>query len=714
MKNKKANIGKEIIRVLSEGGNVKMNYKQIAAKVGIFDKKGREKVKNIINDFVEAHIILTAGRGKYKLSPKHYTLKTTGHNYIVGKLSVRQNGMAFVIREDGEADDIFVADSNLQNALHGDMVKVLLFPSRRDKRPEGQVVEIIKRNQYPIVGVIKHNNGINFFIPDNPSYRKNIIIPARFLSTAQEGEKVVVTIVDWATSNKNPVGKVIEVLGTPGEHDVEMNAILVEYNFPLHFSEKVEKEAAALKTTINDEEIKKRRDFRSVTTFTIDPADAKDFDDAISYEKLENERVRIGIHIADVSFFVKKGSPIDQEAYERGTSVYLVDRTIPMFPETLANNLCSLRPHEDKLCYSAVFDLDEEGKVHHEWYGRTVIHSDRQFSYEEVQQIIEEKKGDLVDIILPIHHIAQKLRQKRIENHAINFETKEVKFVLDDEGKPIDVVIKESKEANFLIEELMLLANKKVAEKIGKVTQKEKEVKTFVYRVHDEPITDKLEQFKLFSHKLGYEIKTTSRRALVSSFNHLFEETKSSGEYDMMSHLIVRLMARAVYSTNNIGHYGLAFPYYTHFTSPIRRYPDLMVHRLFDAYLKNKQSVNKEEYENYCKHASQMEQKATEAERNSIKYKQAEYLADKIGQEFEALVTGIAKWGLFAEIKESKCEGLIPMRKLDDDFYYIDEENYTLVGLHKGNTIRIGDTITIKVVEVDILKKQMNFELVKL
>jgi ribonuclease R len=480
----------------------------------------------------------------------------------------------------------------------------------------------------------------------------------------------------------------------------------------LAFPDEVEDEAAALNRPIPESEINKRRDFRTVPTFTIDPADAKDFDDAISYEKLENGHHRIGVHIADVSYYVRPGSWLDQEAYHRGTSVYLVDRTIPMFPEVLSNNLCSLRPQEDKLCYSAVFDLDDQAKVHKEWFGRTVIHSDRRFSYEEAQEVIETERGDFSECILPAHHLAQVLRKERFEHNAINFETEEVRFKLDDKGKPIGVYLKIQKEANFLIEEFMLLTNKKVAEKVGKRRSRNQEIKTFVYRVHDEPIPDKLETFKNFVHSIGYEIKTTSKKAVVSSFHTLFEETKGKGEYDMLTKLSIRLMSKAVYSTDNIGHYGLAFPFYTHFTSPIRRYPDLMVHRLLDLYLYGKPSVNKEEYEGYSKHSSRMEQLAAEAERASIKYKQAEYLVDRIGEVMDATVSGISKWGVYAELVESKGEGLIPMRCFDDDFYYIDEEHYTLVGLHKGKSVRFGDKIKVKIVSVDLQKKQLNFDIV--
>jgi len=709
-----SSIEKKIVELFSTGDNAKYNYKQISAKINIFDKEGREVVKKILQDFLDAKILLAAGQGKYKINSRYLSKEFTRKNYVTGKIQITSTGSAYVIQEDKEAEDIFIGDGNLSNALHNDIVKVLVFPTRRKKNPEGQVVEILERSKKQLVGIIKINKGIAYFIPDNPSFRRDILIPGRFLNNAKSGDKVVVVITEWVEGSRSPLGKVIHLLGKPGDNNVEMNAILAEYDFPLAFPERVEKEAEKISKTISDEDIAKRRDFRSFTTFTIDPADAKDFDDAISYEKLDNGLHRIGVHIADVSHYVKKGSPLDQEAYERGTSVYLVDRTIPMLPEVLSNNLCSLRPNEDKLCFSAVFDLNDDAKVIHEWFGKTVINSDRRFSYEEVQEIIESGKGPLDSVILQVDALAKILRQKRMENNAINFETEEVKFKLDENSKPIGVYLKVQKEANFLIEEFMLLANKRVAEKIGKTNAPKQDVKTFVYRIHDEPIQEKLTTFKNFVKKLGFDIKTGSHKALANSFNQLFSEMKERTEYNMLTKLSIRLMARAVYSTDNIGHYGLAFPYYTHFTSPIRRYPDLMVHRLLEDYMNGKPSVKKTEYEEYCKHSSQMEQKATEAERTSVKYKQAEYLADKIGETFEATISGISKWGVYAELEESKCEGMIPMRKFDDDFYYIDEENYTLVGLHHGKSLRFGDKIQVRVVEVDLVKKQMTFDIIRL
>ena len=703
-------LGRKIIEALTKSTKEKLNYKQIAAKVGIYDRQGREQVKALINEFVDAHIVIHTGRGKYKINPKYLTQKTTNKNFMVGRVQINRSGTAFVISENDLAEDVFVAEANLSNALHNDLVKVLVFPARNKRSPEGEVVEVIERSKKQLVGTIQISKGIAYFIPDNPVYRRDILIPGRMLNGAKSGEKVVVVITDWVAGTRSPLGEVRFVLGKPGENNVEMNAILAENDFPLAFPETVLNECADINPNIPEKEIRSRRDFRNVTTFTIDPADAKDFDDAISYEKLENGLHRVGVHIADVSYYVRPNSEIDKEAYSRGTSIYLVDRTIPMLPEKLCNELCSLKPNEDKLCYSAVFDLDDNAKVHKEWFGRTLINSNRRFTYEEAQEIIESQSGELAEEILNVHNLSQVLRKQRFDNHAINFETEEVKFKLDENSKPIGVYLKVQKEANFLIEEMMLLANRRVAEKIGKKSSKNKEIKTFVYRVHDEPIEDKLATFKNFVGKLGYDLQAGNRKQFTESLNKMLEAAKEKNEYGLLGKLSVRIMARAIYTTDNIGHFGLAFPYYTHFTSPIRRYPDLMVHRLLDDYLNQKPSANKVQFDEYCKHCSMMEQKATEAERASIKYKQAEYLVDKIGQEFDATVSGIAKWGVFAELNESKCEGLIPMKSFDDDFYYIDEDNYTLVGLHNGKNIRFGDTIRIKVVEVDLLKKTMTFD----
>ena len=714
-------LSKKIIDALMQGKNEKLNYKQIAAKVGVYDKKGREKVKEHIDRLIEAKLLLKAGRGKYRLNYKQLKGKESGRNIVTGKIEMKRSGMAFVIpqydrndtHDESLEEDIFIADGNLGNALNNDIVRVSIFPSRKGKRREGQVVEVVQRSKKQLVGTIQVKKGVAYFIPDNAFFRRDIIIPGRLLKKAKSGDKVVVVIVDWPAGTRSPLGEVTHVLGQPGNNNVEMLSILAENDFPLAFPKNVEEEAAAIPKQIAEKEILRRRDFRSVTTFTIDPADAKDFDDALSFEQLSEGLYRVGIHIADVSFYVRPGTALDAEAYHRATSVYLVDRTIPMLPEALSNNLCSLNPGADKLCYSAVFDIDDHAKVHKEWFGHTVINSNRRFNYEEAQEIIETKKGDLSDIILKLNDLASIMRKQRFDNNAINFETEEVKFKLDENSHPIGVYLKVQKEANWLIEEFMLLANRRVAEKIGRKRLTGKTPNTFFYRIHDKPLDEKLNTFKTFVKKLGFDLKTSSTKAFRGSLNQMLADEKGKSDYDMLSKLSIRIMARACYSTENIGHYGLAFPFYTHFTSPIRRYPDLMVHRLLDHYLANKESVNKDQFEEYCKHCSMMEQQATQAERDSVKYKQAEYLVDKVGEVFEATISGISKWGIYAELKESKCEGMIPMRSFDDDFYYIDEENYTLVGLHHGHSLRFGDSIKVRVVAVDMIKRQMDFQIVR-
>ena len=539
-------LGRKIIEALTKSTKEKLNYKQIAAKVGIYDRQGREQVKALINEFVDAHIVIHAGRGKYKINPKYLTQKTTNKNFMVGRVQINRSGTAFVISENDLAEDVFVAEANLSNALHNDLVKVLVFPARNKRSPEGEVVEVIERSKKQLVGTIQISKGIAYFIPDNPVYRRDILIPGRMLNGAKSGEKVVVVITDWVAGTRSPLGEVRFVLGKPGENNVEMNAILAENDFPLAFPETVLNECADINPNIPEKEIRSRRDFRNVTTFTIDPADAKDFDDAISYEKLENGLHRVGVHIADVSYYVRPNSEIDKEAYSRGTSIYLVDRTIPMLPEKLCNELCSLKPNEEKLCYSAVFDLDDNAKVHKEWFGRTVINSNRRFTYEEAQEIIESQSGELAEEILNVHKLSQVLRKQRFDNHAINFETEEVKFKLDENSKPIGVYLKVQKEANFLIEEMMLLANRRVAEKIGKKSSKNKEIKTFVYRVHDEPIEDKLATFKNFVGKLGYDLQAGNRKQFTESLNKMLEAAKEKNEYGLLGKLSEILPAHKI------------------------------------------------------------------------------------------------------------------------------------------------------------------------
>lgn len=703
---------KSLLKIFAKTPFDALNYKQVASRMGAFDKGSRKMIADTILSLAEEKILIEERKGKYKIDPKYINDDLLPQNYVVGTIDMKQTGKAYVIPNNDTMDDIMISANNTRHALHGDTVKVLLFPARRMHKQEGQVVEIIQRAKTRFVGRIQLQSHFAFLIPDNRSMAVDIFIPLENLNDAKNGDKALVEMTEWPKHLNNPVGKVVQVLGKPGDNNVEMQSILAEFDFPLSFPKEVEKAADKISMDIPEEEIAKRRDFRSITTFTIDPADAKDFDDALSIRKLDNGNYEIGVHIADVSHYVVENGTIDHEAYNRGTSVYLVDRTIPMLPERLCNGVCSLRPNEDKLCFSAVFEMNDDAVVLNKWFGKTVINSDRRFSYEEAQAVIETGEGELKEEILKLNSLATILREQRYKNGAINFDTKEVKFILDENAKPIGVYTKEAKEANFLIEEFMLLANRSVAEHIGKVKERKK-AKTFVYRVHDEPNPEKLGTFVQFVAKLGYKIKTTSRKTLADSFNKLFVDIEGKGEQNMIDSIAIRTMSKAYYSTDNIGHYGLGFPYYTHFTSPIRRYPDLMVHRLLYSYLNNASSANIEFCEEQCKHSSLMERKAAEAERTSVKYKQAEFLSDKIGQEFPALISGVSKWGIYAEIEENKCEGMISLGSLQDDYYYLDEDNYQVIGRRYGQQYKLGDSIRIKVLRVDMEKKQMDFALIE-
>lgn len=684
------------------------NYRQVSHMLGVSDKVSKDLINNIIESLADSGIIVALNRGKYKYNPELVAEKYQ-HTIIEGRVDMKQTGKAYVISKELD-EDVFIAPNNTGNALHNDTVKVRLFPMRKNHKMEGEVIEILQRFKNQFVGRVQISGRFAFLVPDEANMPNDIFIPMESLKDAKNGQKAIARIVDWPERSKNPFGEIIQVLGEPGNNDVEMNSILASFEFPLQFTKKSLKEAEQIPIEIPESEIKKRRDFRNIWTCTIDPPDAKDFDDALSLVKKESGLWEVGVHIADVSYYVRQGSAIDEEAYERGTSVYLVDRTIPMLPEKLSNNVCSLRPNEDKLCYSAVFDMDDNGRIYNEWYGKTIINSNRRYSYEEVQAMIEGGEGDFKTELLILNGLATKLREERFKKGSIAFTSVEVKFILDEKGKPVDTYIKEQKEANMLIEDFMLLANRSVAEKIGK-KRNEEDGKTFVYRIHDEPNPEKLQKFSEFLVKLGYKMNLGSRKQISKSFNNLFEEIAGKGEEAMIESIAIRTMAKAVYSTFNIGHYGLAFPYYTHFTSPIRRYPDLMVHRLFDAYLHGKPSADRDEYEEYCTHSSDMERKAAEAERASVKYKQAEYLMDKIGQSFKGLISGVSKWGIYVELEGNKCEGMISMREMDDDFYYLDEESYRVIGQHRGREFRLGDPIEIKVKKVDLQKKQMDFVL---
>jgi len=685
------------------------NYKQIASVVGARDAAAKNLVREILEELAQKGELNEYRRGKYKINPEKFHEMTPAKSIITGKVDMKQTGKAYVI-SDELGEDVFIASNHTGHALHNDTVKVQLFPKRKGHKFEGQITEIVKRAKTRFVGTIEKSARFAFLISDSNSMPVDIFIPLSDLKGAKNGQKAVVRMTEWPEHANNPFGEVEKVLGRPGDNEVEMQSILAEHDFPLSFPKSAEKEAGKIRTEINSADIKGRRDCRKIPTFTIDPADAKDYDDAISYRKLQNGNHEVGVHIADVSHYVKPGGAIDEEAFNRATSIYLVDRVIPMLPEKLSNNVCSLRPNEDKLTFSAIFELDDDARIINEWFGKTIINSNRRFDYETAQKIIESGKGEMQEQILPVHRLAEKLRDARFKNGAINFETEEVKFILDDKGKPVDTYVKVQKEANWMIEDFMLLANRRVAERIGRQRGKNPP-KTFVYRIHDQPSPEKLNNFMQFVGRLGYKMKLRSERSLAKSFNDLFSQVQGKGEENLVETLAVRTMAKAEYSTQNIGHYGLAFKYYTHFTSPIRRYPDLMVHRLLERYFDKQPSVDKEEYEARCQHASEMERRAVEAERASIKLKQAEFMADKIGEDFDGLISGVSKYGIFVEVKENKCEGMIRLRDLDDDFYYLDEENYKVIGHRYGHEFKLGDPIRIKVKHIDIRKKQLDYGL---
>ncbi len=694
-------LAQNIISIFQNNPSKSFNYKQLAAQLMLPNKQDRQLVIEILDELVFSDRAEEIQPGKYRLVSKA--------GIITGVVDLTQAGYGFIISEDIE-EDVFVSQRNLNHALHGDRVRVNLFAKRKGKSIEGEVIEIIERRKETFVGVIEITPKYAFLITDSREMPYDLFIPLEKLNGAKNGQKIVARITDWPQNAKNPFGEVVEILGMPGEHETEMHAILAQYELPLGFPDDVEAEAQQIDEKISKQEIANRKDYREITTFTIDPHDAKDFDDALSIRKLENGNFEVGVHIADVTHYVKTKSLLEAEAFNRGTSVYLVDRVVPMLPEKLSNMVCSLRPHEDKLCYSAVFELDPEAEIYDEWFGRTIINSNHRFTYEEAQEVIDKEQGTLSEEIITLNNLAQQLRKKRFENGAIAFDKVEIKFEIDDTGKPLGVFFKEHKESNQLIEEFMLLANKRVAEFIGKKKGKEKP-KTFVYRIHDKPNSDKLASFSNFITKFGYGIKTNSAKNISNSINNLLQQVKGSKEQNIIETLAVRAMAKAVYSTTNIGHYGLNFEHYTHFTSPIRRYPDMMVHRLLTIYLDNGGSQNKKEFEKRCEHASDMEKKATEAERDSIKYKQVEFMSDKIGKTYDGIISGVTEWGLFVELEENKCEGLLPMSELKDDFYILDEDNYCLIGKTFKKKYQLGDDINVIIWRTNLIKKQLDFKL---
>ena len=701
-----------ILSIYGESPFRPMNYKQICKVLGIKDAAGKDVVYHILIDLFEKGILREERPYRYVLNPAYLEEYGPKKQYVEGTVDMKSTGKAYVILDDQAGEDVFIAPNNTGQALHGDRVRVAMFPKRKDKKPEGEIVEVLQRKHTDFVGVLHISHGYVYVVPDMSTVPVDIFVPKGELHGAKNGQKVVVHMVDWPENSGNPFGEIIRVLGTPGENNVEMESILLAHDYPLEFSQEVEKEAAKISTRILKSEIGNRKDYRPVFTITIDPADAKDFDDAISLQKLPNGHWEVGVHIADVSHYVKPGSAIDEEAYRRGTSVYLVDRTIPMLPEKLCNKVCSLRPDEEKLTFSVVFEMDDDANVLNHWIGKTVIKSCRRYAYEEVQTMIEGGEGDYKEEILTFHHLASKLREKRMAQGSLNFHSEEVKFILDEKGKPIDTYIRVQNESHELIEDFMLLANRTVAETFGKPESKWHNY-TFVYRVHDEPNPEKLNNFLRLISRLGYSMDISSRSKLIKSYNQLFDDVEGKGEKNLVETVAIRTMAKAVYSTENIGHYGLSFDYYTHFTSPIRRYPDLMVHRLITRYLlENQDSVNKKEYDDYCVHTSEMEKQAEEMERQSVKYKQAEYLQDKIGQVFEGLISGVSKWGLYVELKDNKCEGLVRYEDMPGDYYFLDEENFRVIGQGSGRVIQLGDEVKVMVKKVDLFKRQMDFELI--
>ena len=698
----KAGLKTTLMALFYEEPTFVYNYKQLSSKIGAKNTTAQLMVSVALQELRDNEALEEVSKGRYRLKAK------SGSTFT-GTMDLNYKGFGQVFCEELNST-VLIQSTNMNHALDGDKVKIRLFARRKKSDPEGEVVEVVERAQKTLVGTVEISKFSAFLVPSK-RMPFDLFIPKESLKGAKHGQKAIARILDWPENARNPVAEIIDVLGDAGSNNTEMHAILAEFGLPYKYPEKVDEAANKIPLKISDEEIAKRRDFRKVPTFTIDPADAKDFDDALSIQKLENGFWEVGVHIADVTHYVRLNSVLEDEAYIRATSVYLVDRVVPMLPERLSNGVCSLRPHEEKLCYSAVFQLDENAKIQKEWFGRTVIFSDRRFSYEEAQAVIETGEGEMKTEILTLDALAKKLRAKRFAGGSIDFDRVEVKIIVDDAGKPTSIFFKESKDSNKLIEEFMLLANKQVAELIGKPGARKKE-KTFVYRIHDKPDPEKLEKFNHFIKRFGYGIMTNSPASVSASMNQLITNVNGKKEQNVIETLAIRTMAKAEYSTRNIGHYGLGFEYYTHFTSPIRRYPDMMVHRLLDRYLQDGTSVAANKYEEMCKHSSDMENRAANAERASIKYKQVEFMSDKIGQHYKGVISGVTEWGIYVELEENKCEGMVPLHELTDDFYQFDEKNYCITGRRSRRRYQLGDEVEIEILRANLEKKQLDFKIV--
>ncbi|WP_339622575.1 ribonuclease R [uncultured Winogradskyella sp.] len=716
--NKISNLTNTILSILKKDRNKTFNYKQIAAIIGVNDASSRNQIIKNLAKLKAKGDIEEIDRGKFRV------IITT--EYHIGILDLGAKGNGYIICDDFE-EDIFIASNNINKALNGDEVEFHAYKRRHRGKQEGEITNIIKRAKTEYVGTIQIHEKKNFafVVPDSTKMYKDIFVPINKINKAEDGDKVLVSLEDWPDRADSPNGKVIKVLGKPGEHSTEIHSILAEYGLPLEFPHEVENYANNLDISIKPEEIVKRRDMRKDLTFTIDPKDAKDFDDALSFKVLDSGLYEIGIHIADVSHYVQPGTVLDDEAYERATSIYLVDRVVPMLPERLSNGACSLRPHEEKYTFSAVFQMNDKCEIKNEWFGRTVTYSDARFAYEEAQAVIESKTNEIpqdvsltgkpyktdqtiADAILKMDELAKKMRSQRMREGAISFDKVEVKFNLDEEANPVGIHFKTSKDANKLIEEFMLLANRKVSEFIGKQSPK----KTFVYRVHDEPKQDKLAQLQTVVARFGHKLNFTDKGSVASSLNKLLKDVVGKKEQNLVDTLTIRTMSKAEYTTHNIGHYGLAFDYYSHFTSPIRRYPDVMAHRLLQMYLDGEKSANEAIYNEKCKHSSNMEYLATKAERDSIKYMQIRYMQDHEDEEFLGVISGVTDWGIYVEIVSNKCEGMVSVRDMKDDHYQFDLDQYAMIGNKSQIMYQLGDEVVVKVKNADLTKKHLDFYMV--